>query len=102
MAKRETLQVEDACMLMHTAMRKICDSKITSCMYNLVHLICAANLNEDLDVWLIFGGEVAANINAGMAPTTATSRPQRDNGCTRSHRRSIASMTWIGLPWVRF
>jgi hypothetical protein len=63
------LDSSDACMLMHTALRKACDSKITSAAYNLIHLI---ELKPDrYNPWLLLGELVADKRNAGMKPVTA-------------------------------
>lgn len=62
--KREPITREDACMMMHTALRKCCDSKPTSVMYNAIHLICALEIKpRNLDPWLVFGELVAEIVN---------------------------------------
>ncbi len=59
----------DACLMMHTALRKCCDSKITSCLYNLVHLVDIRP--EKFDPWRIYGGIVADLVNARLPPKVA-------------------------------
>lgn len=53
----------DACVFMHTALRKACDSKITSCVYNLVHLIDIKP--KKFDPWCFLGKLVADRLNGG-------------------------------------
>lgn len=65
----------DACMVMHTALRKCCDSKITSAVYNLVHLICAMNIKpEQLDPWRLLGELVVEQMTNDGAPAVALRR----------------------------
>ncbi len=62
--KREPLEGNDACIAMHTALRKCCDSPITSAAYNLVHLVCGMDFGSDeQDPWRIYGRLVADSIN---------------------------------------
>jgi len=56
-------------MLMHTALRKACDSKITSCVYNLIHLIDIKP--QKFDPWRFLGQLVADKLNAGEKPAAA-------------------------------
>lgn len=64
----QKLEASDACMLMHTALRKVCDSPITSATYNLIHLLSALP-KEDVpvrfDPWLIFGALVVEQLPRG-------------------------------------
>jgi hypothetical protein len=53
----------DVCVAVHTAMRKLCDSKITSAAYNLIHLICAAKLKAKHSPWRLFGAVLAEHLN---------------------------------------
>ncbi len=65
----EKLTGADACVCMHTALRKCCDSKITSAAYNLIHMI---NFKPDkFDPWRFFGGLVAERVNHGEKPASA-------------------------------
>lgn len=56
----------DASLMMHTALRKCCDSKITSCLYNLVHLVDVRP--DKFDPWRIYGAIVADLVNARLPP----------------------------------
>ena len=67
--KREKLEGNDACMLMHTALRKLCDSKITSAAYNLVYLVDVEP--HKFDPWRFFGQLVADHLNERVAHTPA-------------------------------
>ena len=49
---KNDLTAYDACVFMHTALRKCCDSKATSAAYNLVHVIGHLNLPEALNPWV--------------------------------------------------
>lgn len=60
----------EACVRMHTALRKICDSKITSAAYNLVHLI-ADRQPAEVNGWRIFGNLVAGNLERNLDPPAA-------------------------------
>ena len=50
----------NACISMHTALRKVCDSHITSAAYNFITLIDVKPIA--LDPWRIFGRLVAQKI----------------------------------------
>jgi hypothetical protein len=63
------LEGNDACVLMHTALRKACDSKITSAAYNLIHTIHIEP--EKWDPWRMLGALVAKELNAGKKPVPA-------------------------------
>ncbi len=56
-------------MLMHTALRKVCDSKITSSVYNMVHLVEVKP--EKYDPWRYLGQLVADRLNKGEKPVSA-------------------------------
>lgn len=72
MAQREKLEGPDVCVALHTALRKLCDSKPTSCAYNLVHLICNLQITPfKFDAWRAYGELVAYRINAGDKPMIA-------------------------------
>lgn len=63
--KREEIRAEDVCVCMHTALRKCCDSKITSAAYSLIHLICSLGLKPDrFNPWILLGQLVADKLNA--------------------------------------
>jgi hypothetical protein len=64
--KKQEMTGSDACLMMHTALRKCCDSKITSCVYNLVHLIDVKPAK--FDPWRFFGEQVAYRVNAKIPP----------------------------------
>jgi hypothetical protein len=59
----------DACVCMHTALRKACDSKITSAVYNLVHLVDVEPAKYD--PWRFLGQLVADRLNEGEKPVEA-------------------------------
>lgn len=63
------LEGNDACMLMHTALRKSCDTKITSCLYNLIHLVDIKP--HKFDPWRFLGQLVADKVNSGEKPVAA-------------------------------
>jgi hypothetical protein len=64
------LDYADVCSLMHTALRKCCDSKITSAAYNLVHTI---DIKPEMwDPWRLLGKIVARRMNeSGNKPVEA-------------------------------
>jgi hypothetical protein len=68
---KSKLEWEDACMLMHTALRKCCDSKITSAAYNLIHLI---KDTSEWSAWRMLGELVAEYVDEGEKPTFALTR----------------------------
>lgn len=61
--KIEDIRGNDVCMCLHTALRKCCDSRITTAAYNLVHLICDSQLPEEYDPWRLYGELVAIELN---------------------------------------
>jgi hypothetical protein len=68
--KKHTLEADDACGLMHTALRKCCDSKITSAAYHLIQMIHVRP--EIWDPWILLGKIVAKRINeSGNKPLEA-------------------------------
>jgi hypothetical protein len=67
--KREPLGPSDVCLCMHTALRKVCDSKITSSVYNMVHLV--AIKPEKYDPWRFFGQLVVVRLGANAPPAFA-------------------------------
>lgn len=64
---REEITGDDCCVAIHTALRKCCESKITTATYNLVFLIGDLKLPARWDPWLAFGKLVARRINANAA-----------------------------------
>ncbi len=62
----------DACLLMHTALRKCCDSSATSALYNLVHL-CKVQPNK-FSPWLFFGNLVVEHLANKSAPSRKAGR----------------------------
>jgi hypothetical protein len=67
--KKEPMTGSDACVYMHTALRKACDSKITSSVYNMVHLVKVEP--HKYDPWRFFGQLVADRLNNGEKPWSA-------------------------------
>jgi hypothetical protein len=67
--KNPPLDGTDACQLMHTALRKACDSKITSAASNLIHIIHITP--EKWNPWRMLGALVAKELNAGKKPAAA-------------------------------
>ena len=65
------LEGTDVCICLHTALRKYCDSKITSAAYNLIHLICNTKLKPKHCPWHLFGDMVAEIMSAGQRPLMA-------------------------------
>lgn len=63
-APREKIDGGDACVMMHTALRKCCDSHITTAAYNLIHLLDVKP--AEVDPWRVFGDSVAYSRNLGM------------------------------------
>lgn len=61
----------DVCMCMHTALRKYCDSNITSAAYNLIHLICDSSVKPKHSPWRLLGRLTANRLNASVAPIPA-------------------------------
>lgn len=59
----------DACCMMHTALRKCCDSTITSAVYNMIHLVDVKPTK--FCPWHLFGELVADQIVAGYSPVDA-------------------------------
>lgn len=58
--------------MIHTALRKMCDSKATTAAYNFIHLIGRViSLPEEFDPWRFFGDAAAMHINSGMDPEKA-------------------------------
>ena len=53
----------DVCVAIHTAMRKYCDTPITTAAYNLIHLICEAKLKAKHSPWRLFGDSIAEHLN---------------------------------------
>lgn len=64
----DKLDASDVNVCLHTALRKFCDSSITSAAYNLIHLICEANLKPKHCAWHLLGELVAEQMNAGREP----------------------------------
>lgn len=66
--ERAPIEGNDVCVMVHTALRKCCDSPITSAAYNLIHLICGMTFEPDeFDPWRLYGKVVAESIT----PTTS-------------------------------
>lgn len=63
----EPLRGLDACIAMHTALRKCCDGPATSAAYNLIHLFGGLSYDEAVCPWRHYGEEVAALVNRGVA-----------------------------------
>jgi len=60
MAESENIEGNDACVMMHTALRKCCDSKITSAAYNVIHLLCEMDFKPyKFHPWRVYGALVA-------------------------------------------
>ena len=58
----------DACVALHAALRKVCDSEATTVLYQIVHLVCALRIRpESLDPWRIVGRLVAESLNEAHA-----------------------------------
>ena len=67
------LDGNDVCVCLHTALRKYCDSKITSAAYNLIQMICnMKKLKPKANAWTMLGDRIAEMINEGKAPLSAT------------------------------
>lgn len=67
MSKTEEVEVQgnDACVMMHTALRKCCDSKITSAAYNVIHLLCEMDFKpHKFSPWRMYGTLVAERLKA--------------------------------------
>ena len=73
---REPITGSDACVMMHTALRKVCDSKITSSVYNMIHLIDVKP--ERFDTWRLLGQLVADRLAKGEKPVEALRRAHRE------------------------
>lgn len=69
---KEKIEGQDACVMMHTALRKCCDSKITTAAYNLIHIIDVEPAS--LNAWRILGDLVAEDVNKGMRGRAALER----------------------------
>ena len=67
--QRQPMSGSDACVAMHAALRKCCDSPITSLVYNLVHVIDVTPAK--FDPWRLFGALVADALNKGRLPCDA-------------------------------
>jgi hypothetical protein len=66
MSKKPKMTGADACVAMHTALRKCCDSPITSVAYNLIHMIGDAEIKpRSLDPWLMLGEMMAEQLAKG-------------------------------------
>jgi hypothetical protein len=84
----EKLTATDACVAMHTALRKQCDSAITSAAYNLIHIICDLDLPEDVDPWRLLGGFVARAVNAGNGAKLALRTAVRDGALSEQYHKA--------------
>ena len=61
----------DACLSMHTALRKVCDSPQTSALYNLIHLL---DYPPHFHPWKLYG-ELVAGYLQRTDPITETFLP---------------------------
>lgn len=68
-SKKEPLEGFDVCMYLHTALRKSCDSSITSAAYNLIHMIDFQP--RKFDPWWAYGNIVARLIQNKKKPLEA-------------------------------
>lgn len=68
---RSDLDGSDVCVAIHSALRKVCDSKITSAAYNLIHLIETPPHLEKLNPWTLLGKSVADHLADGTDPAQA-------------------------------
>jgi hypothetical protein len=68
-AQKTEMDGSYACEAMHTALRKCCDSKITSAVYNIIRLIDVAPVR--FDAWRMLGALVAKKVNQGHTPLDA-------------------------------
>lgn len=68
---RSDLDGSDVCVAIHTALRKVCGSKITSAAYNLIHLIVTPPRLEKLNPWTLLGKSVADRMADGTDPAQA-------------------------------
>lgn len=64
MSKQE-MSGNDACIAMHAALRKCCDSPQTSALYNIVHVI---QVRPRYCPWRLFGSLVAAGLADRKGP----------------------------------
>ncbi len=60
---------DSACLAMHTALRKACDSAPTTALWNMIHL-CESPTGQ-LTPWAFYGQRVAELLNAGEPPARA-------------------------------
>jgi hypothetical protein len=67
--KKQQLAPNDACVCMHTALRKCCDSRITSAAYNLIHLIHIEP--SKWNAWVMLGRLVVERMEGGKKPAEA-------------------------------
>lgn len=70
--KKETFDGSDVCVCLHTALRKSCDSHITSAAYNLIHMIRVEP--EKFNAWRIYGDIVAQLMSKGEKPLPAAKK----------------------------
>lgn len=68
---RSDLDGSDVCVAIHSALRKVCDSKITSAAYNLIQLIETPPQLEKLNPWILLGKSVADHLADGIDPAKA-------------------------------
>jgi hypothetical protein len=71
--KKSQLTAHEACYAMHCALRKVCDSPLTSALYNLVHL-CESPVDSIQSPWEFFGEKVAVCMNEGLDPVEAVEK----------------------------
>lgn len=61
----------EACSLIHTALRKCCDSKITSAAYNVIRMIETPRRLDGVNPWRLLGTAVAKRLDEGAKPVVA-------------------------------
>lgn len=61
------LNPSDVCASLHVALRKACDSTVTSALWNLIHV-----LDDDvMHAWIEVGKAIVEELNAGSVPKEA-------------------------------
>lgn len=70
-ATRMTMDGSEACALIHTALRKCCDSKITSAAYNVIRMIETPRHLDRVNPWRLLGKAVAKRLDEDAKPVVA-------------------------------